>query len=1198
MMTGHETQSKPADKPRWNVFRFDMLLLVFLLIGWSLIFTTATLGLQKFEQPWLPVTLISQTSADYAAKAANEPRLARINPEVVEAMKRDQIFFTPPAASLVITPTLTTEPTVTPEVTLGALEISAGGPYKGQEGSQVPVAAELASSLLNLVPGAVSYAWDLDNDGQYDDADGASTSAIFYDEGNYPNGVQAQGFMGQIGTASTVISVSNVAPLVNIGQDIIAEEGQPATLAATASDPGHDVLLYEWDFGDSSPKVTDTLNPRHTFLDNGNFRVRLTVRDNDGGVTEDTLAVKVSNLPPEVDAGPDQKTNEGDRIAFSGTATDPGSFDSLTYAWDFNYNGRNFTPDATGAIASTTYPDGPANIVAALRVRDKDEAETIETVKVTVANVAPIITGVSNDGPVGEGLPLALTVTATDAGKDDALTYAFDWDNDGSFDDSDQANTVSYIWYNQGDYTVRIRVDDGDGGQAVETTQVTTLNEPPVAVASADRVKSEGTPVGFDASDSSDPGRDDLLTYEWDFGDGIKGGEVNTSHTYGDNGEYIASLTVTDDSGASSTHSVPVTILNANPIQVNAGSDVTVDEGAGVGLSYNGTATDPGAGDTLTYAWDFDFQGSFAQDATGPAGTWTYTDLDGLGDPNSNPKTVALRVQDDDYPFPTDNGGEIGEAVSTFKVTIKNLNPWNVSAGGPYQAVETEVINLTATAEDAPSDLPSLKYEWDLDNNPTDFEKSGQQISHSWKKANLYTVRLRVTDKDGGESFASTEAEIGNALPTAVANGPYTSTVPSPITLSAVGSSDPTNDPLIYTWKFGDGSPAVVTTTLTVTHTYLDDQVYTATLQVDDGRGGIDIAKARVAIINQPPTAAVIPPPNQVDKGIPVTFESQGTKDPDDDVATLIYQWDFGDGTSGSGPTVNHTYTNQGTYTVVLTVIDDDNASDTASITLMVNNDPPVARARANRTNILKGESINFSDNGSSDPNPGDTLTYAWDFGDGNTATGPTVSHTYTTEGNYQATLTVTDSSGASNSTSINITVTNNPPTANAVADRNPISEGESINFDGSGSSDPNPNDPLTYAWDFGDGNTANGVTVTHTYPIDGTYTVTLTVTDGSGATGSTTLNINVNNAPPTARATASLTTVTVGQLVDFDGSGSSDPGNDPLNYNWDFGDGSTANGVIVNHSWTISGTYTIILQVDDNQGGVGTDNSITVQVN
>jgi PKD repeat protein len=283
---------------------------------------------------------------------------------------------------------------------------------------------------------------------------------------------------------------------------------------------------------------------------------------------------------------------------------------------------------------------------------------------------------------------------------------------------------------------------------------------------------------------------------------------------------------------------------------------------------------------------------------------------------------------------------------------------------------------------------------------------------------------------------------------------------------------------------------------------------------------------------------------------------------------------------------------------VVLTVIDDDNASDTASITLTVNNDPPVARARANRTNILKGESINFSDNGSSDPNPGDTLTYAWDFGDGNTANGPTVSHTYTTEGNYQATLTVTDSSGASNSTSINITVTNNPPTANAVADRNPISEGESINFNGGGSSDPNPGDPLTYVWDFGDGNTATGVTVTHTYPIDGTYTVTLTVIDGSGATGSTTLNINVNNAPPTARATASLTTVTVGQQVDFDGSGSSDPGNDPLNYNWDFGDGSTANGVIVNHSWTISGTYTIILQVDDNQGGVGTDNSITIQVN
>jgi PKD repeat protein len=1108
MMTGPETQAKQTPKRRWNIFRFDLLLLVFLLVGWSLIFTTATLGLQSIEQSWLPVPLISQASADYTVKAEDAPRLAQINPEVIEAIRRDQIFNPTPtaAALLIVTPTLATQPTLTLVTPLGALEVSTGGPYSGQEGSEILVAAELTNSMLNLVPGTVSYEWDLDSDGQYDDAFEASTTTIFYDEGEYPIRVQATNLLGQVGTAFTVISVSNVPPLVNIGQDTVGEEGQPMVFAATASDPGRDILMYEWDFGDSSPKVTDTLTPPHTFLDNGNFSVRLTVRDNDGGITEDTLAVRVDNLQPEVDAGPNQKTNEGARITFNGTATDPSSFDTLTYAWDFDYDGRNFNTDATGPTASTIYPNGPANVVAALRVRDKDEGETIDTVKVTVVNLPPLITAVANDGPVGEGLPLAVTVTATDAGED-TLTYAFDWEDDGSFDDSGPPNTASNIWYNQGEYTVRIRVDDGDGGQATDAIQVATLNEPPIAIASANSGQPEGTAVGFDASDSSDPGLNDVLTYQWDFGDSTSGSGVNASHAYGDNGEYLATLTVTDDSGASSSSPVAVTIFNANPT-ATAGSDVAVDEGANVALNYSGAATDPGVGDTLTYAWDFDLQGDFVQDATGPTGTWTYSDLDGLRDPNSNPKIVALRVQDDDYPF--SSGGEIGEAVSTFKVTIKNLTPWNVSAGGPYQGVETQQIDLTATAEDAPSDLSSLTYEWDLDDNPVTFEKSGNQISHTWRNAAFYTVRLRVTDKDGGESFASTSVEIGNALPTAVANGPYTSTISIPITLSAAGSSDPTGDPLTYMWRFGDGSPAVITSSLTVTHTYFDDLVYTATLQVDDGRSGTDTATARVTILNQPPIAAATATPNPVAKGMSVTFDSSGTTDPDDGLATLIYQWDFGDGNTGNGPNVNHAYANQGSYTAVLTVIDDD---------------------------------------------------------------------------------------GASNSASINITVNNAPPTAQATANPTTLSEGGSVNFDGRGSTDPG-NDPLTYSWDFGDGTNANTAQVVHPYAADGTYQVTLTVTDNSGASSSATLSVTVNNAPPTARATANPTTVSVGGTVNFDGSGSSDPGNDALTYAWDFGDGTSGSGVTVNHSWTISGTYTIILQVDDGQGGVSTDNSVSIQVN
>ncbi|MBI1879052.1 MAG: PKD domain-containing protein [Chloroflexi bacterium] len=536
---------------RRGPIRFDILLLAFLLVGWSLIFTTATLGLQRNDQQWLPVGLISRTSADYSVNTVGAPKLARIEPEIIDAVKQDQILRatpTPPAVALADTPTPTPEPTATPVPLQSALEVSAGGPYSGEEGSEIIVIAGNSGSVLGLVPGAITYLWDLNDDGHYDDDTGASTSVVFYDEGEYTISVQATDLLGQVGIDTTTVTVSNVAPTIVMANDVRGKENQEIAFLATASDPGEDVLLYEWDFGDGSPKLTDTLNPHYTYVDDGDFMVRLRVKDNDGGVAEASIMAEVENLPPLADAGSDQVINEADSVTFKGTASDPSPLDPLTYDWDFNYDGRSFQPDASGPTVSTIYPNGPASIVAALRVRDKDDGVTIDTLKVTVNNVPPVITGVSNDGPVGEGSPLSVSVSASDVGND-PLSYAFDWQNDGSFDEVGQPDTVSNIWYNQGKYIVRIRVDDGDGGQAITTTTVSTFNEPPVAVASADTNRLEGSPVAFDGSDSSDPGINDVLTYQWNFGDGSSGSGVNTTHPYADNGVYSATLTVTDDSG-------------------------------------------------------------------------------------------------------------------------------------------------------------------------------------------------------------------------------------------------------------------------------------------------------------------------------------------------------------------------------------------------------------------------------------------------------------------------------------------------------------------------------------------------------------------------------------------------------------------------------------------------------------------------
>ena len=75
---------------------------------------------------------------------------------------------------------------------------------------------------------------------------------MFYDEGEYPVAVQATDLFGRTVTETTTVNVSNVPPVVSIGPDIFADENEAVDFRAVAYDPGHDILLYEWDFGDSS----------------------------------------------------------------------------------------------------------------------------------------------------------------------------------------------------------------------------------------------------------------------------------------------------------------------------------------------------------------------------------------------------------------------------------------------------------------------------------------------------------------------------------------------------------------------------------------------------------------------------------------------------------------------------------------------------------------------------------------------------------------------------------------------------------------------------------------------------------------------------------------------------------------------------------------------------------------------------------
>lgn len=175
---------------------------------------------------------------------------------------------------------------------------------------------------------------------------------------------------------------------------------------------------------------------------------------------------------------------------------------------------------------------------------------------------------------------------------------------------------------------------------------------------------------------------------------------------------------------------------------------------------------------------------------------------------------------------------------------------------------------------------------------------------------------------------------------------------------------------------------------------------------------------------NNPPVADAGGPYTGTED-IVVAFDGSSSYDPDGD--TLTYRWDFGDGSTGAGVNPSHVYTAGGEYTVTLVVNDGkaDSGADTATATIVEVPDAPVADAGPDQTAWV-GDTVTFDGSGSYDIDDG-IAAYDWDFGDGQTGSGETVTHVYSSAGKHTVTLTVTDNGGLSDTDEAIVTVTEKP---------------------------------------------------------------------------------------------------------------------------------------------------------------------------
>jgi PKD repeat protein len=330
----------------------------------------------------------------------------------------------------------------------------------------------------------------------------------------------------------------------------------------------------------------------------------------------------------------------------------------------------------------------------------------------------------------------------------------------------------------------------------------------------------------------------------------------------------------------------------------------------------------------------------------------------------------------------------------------------------------------------------------------------------------------------------------------------------------------------------------------------------------------------------------------------------------DSDGSLTAWSWRFGDGGTSAEREPVHSYAASGTYTVRLTVTDDDGSTDELSdeVTVTAASAPPSNQVpRADFEIDCRDLTCAFTDR--SEDGDGSIETWLWDFGDGATSGQRNPSHAYGSPGRYDVQLTVTDDDGAEDARTGRAEpdepdeppppppppppAPNDPPEAEFEVDCRELGctfLDRSRDEDGS---------VVSWQWDFGDGATSSDRNPSHGYAASGRYEVRLLVTDDDGAADTRTHTVEPEaaappppppppppepNDPPDANFDVRCTDLT----CTFNDRSKDDDGT-MVSWSWSFGDGSTSSERNPVHTYAESGRFDVVLTVTDDRGGTDT---------
>ncbi len=717
-------------------------------------------------------------------------------------------------------------------------------------------------------------------------------------------------------------------------------------------------------------------------------------------------------------------------------------------------------------------------------------------------------------------------------------------------------------------YTGSVQVTNGSAATATCPLQIVVAgNDPPTAEANGSYIGSKTstttvTSIGTADSDGT------ITLIEWDClsdGNWVSAGATPGTFTCPAipmGGTYTATVRVTDDQNAQSTDTATITVQNIGPTAEANGPYAVVPAIASVTISAAGSVD--GDGGALTYAWDCDTSDGTNYTSGGTTIACTYN--------NSGTAVGSLQVCDPEGMCDTDG----------FTVIV-NSTPVGVS-GGPYEGDEGVAVTVDGSGS-GDIDGTIVQWEWDChEDGVFELVSSSPTATCTYDDNGVYYVALRVTDDDGGVNTVITSMAIDNLAPV-ITSSTFPSSPTESISASfSAAATDVVGDTVSYAWDFGDGGTA---TGASVTHIWANSGDYTVTLTASDEDGGNTTITTIITVGNVAPTIDSISiPETGVEEGN-VSFASTSS-----DVGTdlLVSSWDFGDGSTAGGGTVQHAYADQGVYVVTLTVTDADGASTSSTDSITISNLDPQITSATIPSSGDEAEALVFSATGTDVV--ADTLTFTWSFGDGSSAVGSTVTHVYGDNGTVTVSLVLTDEDGGSATTSANLNLANvDPQISNVIV---PATGGEGMVIPMSADAVDATDEVLTFVWDYGDGTSdtfvlAQGAfssSTSHAYADEGTYNITITVTDDDGGFDIFNLSvITVSNLDPVV-SSFTVPSGNEGDALSFAVVATDAPG-DPLTYQWDFGDGTTATGDTATHIFTDNGNFNVTMTIqDDGEGG------------